>query len=158
MGTLEHMHLYCEAPLLVDAYNFCYSNIETALTNLYNFAAEQEYDVPHLFATQQTKLQENLERAAVKIELAKRPICDKSTVINSTRNENIAILSRHEVEFLTLLKKLPADKLTEYDASPLVHRAGLIHSIPEDNFAIKMAMIMDINFLGLFRKCLLEVL
>jgi len=158
MGTMEHMHLYGEAPILVSARKFCYTNIEAALENLYSFAAEQEYDAPYSFATRQTKLQENMERAAQQIELAERPICENSNVVNSKRTSNIAILSRHEVEVLTILKKLPADKLEEYDATPLAHRAGLIHSIPEDIFSIDTATIIDVSFLGLFPKRLLEVI
>jgi hypothetical protein len=136
MGTLEHMHLYCEAPILVEARKVCHSNIETALTNLYNFAATQEYGVQHHSDARQTKLQESLERTAAQTELAERPICDKSTITRSKRTHNIAILSRHEVEMLTLLQKLPAEKLIDYDASPLAHRTGLIHSIPEDNLSL----------------------
>jgi hypothetical protein len=62
------------------------------------------------------------------------------------------------VEILTLIKKLPADKLTEYDECPLAHRAGLIHSISEETLSIDTATIIDVNFLGLFPKSLLHVL
>ena len=158
MGTLEHMHLYCEAPQLIDARNHCYSDIETALTKLYNFAAEIEYEILFSSATRQTKLQEDLEYAALQTELAERPICDKSTTINHRRPNNIAILSRHEVQVLTLMDKLPPEMLQEYDAFPLAHRAGLIHSIAEEDLSIENATIIDVTFLGLFPKSLLEVL
>ena len=60
-------------------------------------------------ATRQTKLQEDFEGTAIQTELEERPICEKSTVVHKKRTHNIAILSRHQVEVLTLLKKLPAD-------------------------------------------------
>ena len=56
------------------------------------------------------------------------------------------------------MDKLPPEKLQEYDAFPLAHRAGLIHSIAEEDLSIETATIIDVTFLGLFPKSLLEVL
>mmetsp|Transcript_28434 Transcript_28434/g.40755 ORF Transcript_28434/g.40755 Transcript_28434/m.40755 type:complete len:199 (+) Transcript_28434:2443-3039(+) len=158
MGTLEHLHLYCEAPDLVDARKFRYANIEQSLTNIYNFAAYQEYDTSLQDTTRQTKLQEDFERTVLQTELLERPICRNSTVVNEKRTQHQAILPRHQIEIFTLLQKLPASKLQEYDDSPLAHRAGLIHSISEDSFSLDTATIIDVNFLGLFPKSLLDVL
>lgn len=95
---------------------------------------------------------------AIQTELAEHPICYKSTVVSQRRPNNIAILSRHEVEVLTLLKKLPAGKLIDYDNYPLAHRAGIIHSIPKESLSIETATIIEVNFLGLFPKSMLDVL
>jgi hypothetical protein len=77
MGTLEHLHLYCEAPDLVDARKYCHANIETALENIYNYEAYQEYGESFQDATRQTKLQEDFECTAIQTELEERPICEK---------------------------------------------------------------------------------
>mmetsp|Transcript_25116 Transcript_25116/g.35970 ORF Transcript_25116/g.35970 Transcript_25116/m.35970 type:complete len:110 (+) Transcript_25116:1319-1648(+) len=57
-----------------------------------------------------------------------------------------------------MVNNIPAKKLMEYDRFPLAHRAGLIHSIPEEILSIDSATITDVNFLGLFPKSSLAVL
>jgi len=105
MGTMEHMHLYGEAPILVSARKFCYTNIEAALENLYSFAAEQEYDAPYSFATRQTKLQENMERAAQQIELAylksSLQISWKSTTPPHWRTEPVSSTASQKISSLS---------------------------------------------------------
>ncbi len=78
IGNLEHMHLYYMSPHLLDARNHCYECIESALTDLYNFAALQEYIASFQDTKQQTKLQENLEQTAHQTELENHPLCKNS--------------------------------------------------------------------------------
>ena len=50
------------------------------------------------------------------------------------------------------MERFPPRKLTEYDAFPLSSQIGFIHAIPEDDFDVAQATIMDVGFLGLFPK------
>jgi len=50
------------------------------------------------------------------------------------------------------MHKLLVEKVDEYDNFPLMVQLGFIHAIPEDDFDIASATIMDISFLGLFPK------
>ena len=158
VGTLEHMHLYCMSPHLTDARSHCYQKIESALAALYNYASLLEYNKPTQDAMQQTKLQENFEHTAHQTELEERPVCKDSKVVMETRSSNIAILSRHQIQIAILHKRLPTQKLQDYDKYPLAHRAGLIHSMSEETLSMDSATIIDVNFLGLFPKSLLAVL
>jgi hypothetical protein len=123
-----------------------------------DFASYAEYDLSSKHATRQTILQESFERAALQTELEERPICRGTKIVKEARTSNIAILSRHQVQVMTILHQLPAAKIQEYDTFPLAHRAGLIHSIPEEKLSLASATIIDVNFLGLFPKSLLSVL
>jgi hypothetical protein len=43
-GFLEHLHLYCPSPILVEARNFCHQKIGDSLLDLYDFASLMEYN------------------------------------------------------------------------------------------------------------------
>jgi hypothetical protein len=105
VGTLEHMHLYCMSPHLIDARSHCYQKIESALAALYNYVSLLEYNKPTQDAMQQTKLQENFEHTAHQTELEERPVCKDSKVVMETRSSNIAILSHHQIQIAILHKK-----------------------------------------------------
>lgn len=136
----------------------CYEKIESALENIYNFASYVEYDKSIKETSRKTKLQESFECTARLTELEERQICRDSKVILERRTSNIAILCRHQLQTNIMVNNIPAKKLMEYDRFPLAHRAGLIHSIPEEILSIDSATITDVNFLGLFPKSSLSVL
>jgi hypothetical protein len=125
---------------------------------LYNYASIRESNVSTANATRKSSLQEQLEQAALSIELCSRPILCGHKVIEEAWESNIAILSEHSVARLVFLGNLPEEKIQEYRLYPLAHRIGFIHSIPEEIFKVDNATITDMNFLGLFPKSLLEVL
>ena len=97
-------------------------------------------------------LQENLIVAAKEAELQERPTVQSNQIIFETRPENLAIKSRHEIQLLILLKKLPPSKLQEYDNFPLCSQLGFLHAIPEESFNVSMATITDVSFIGFFPK------
>lgn len=68
VGNLEHLHVYCSSPVLEKARKHCHDKLKTAIYELYDFAAIQEYNVPFSEATRKTMLQEKLELAAVETE------------------------------------------------------------------------------------------
>lgn len=131
--------------------------MQAAIVNIYDFASFAEYDVSSQHAKKQTTLQESLERTALKTELEEQPVCQGTKIIKEARTSNVAILPRHQVQIITMLHQLPATKLQEYDNFHLAHRAGLIHSIPKEQLSLDSATIINVNFLGLFRKSLLAV-
>ena len=57
-----------------------------------------------------------------------------------------------------LLNQLPPEKLQDYDKFPLSHHIGFIHSIAEQNYDISSATILDVGFLGLFPRKILQSL
>jgi len=132
--------------------------LETAIYELYDFAAIQEYNVPFSEATRKTMLQEKLELAAVVTEHLPRYIVHQAQLVLDSRDTNIAILRNGDVQHEVLLNCLLPRKLTEIQQYPLVHRLGLIHSIPEKDFSMASATITDVGFLGLFSKALVKVL
>jgi len=85
-------------------------------------------------------------------------VLHQTRLLTEARTTNIAIRSKHEVTEAVLLHLLPAENLQNYNSFPLAHRLGLIHSIPEYNFSMAKATIIDAIFLGLFPKGLIQVL
>jgi hypothetical protein len=87
-----------------------------------------------------------------------RPTVQNSKLILCARNMNKCILSRYSLNTAILLNKMPAEKLHDYDRYPLAHRLGFIPLIVENEFDIASATILDVGFLGLFPKCILQCL
>ncbi len=158
VGTLEHLHLYCLSSILQGVRNHCNQKIEEVLYKIYNVAAQFEYGCSIQNATRNTKLQDKMIEAAKLAELQERPVVRDSQLIYERRQEHIAIKSRHEVHLLTILYKLPKEKLLEYDDYPFMAQLGLIHAIPEDTFDVATATVIDVCFLGLFPKTIFEAL
>jgi hypothetical protein len=92
-GTLEHLHLYCMSAYMVDARAHCNGKIESALHELYDFASQQEFYASFHQSLKQTKLQENMEKAAHQTELVECLVFKDSKVYLEVRPANIAILS-----------------------------------------------------------------
>jgi len=157
-GDLEHLHLYCQSPILVNARLHCYEKIEDALYDLYNFASMYEYNQPIDDAARDTKLKEQMERAALDIERQKRTTVQQSTLIREARATNIAILRKQALTEATMLRWLPVTRIEEYNHFLYACRLGMIHFIPEDQFNIATATITDVGYLGLFPKGILQVL
>jgi len=67
-------------------------------------------------------------------------------------------LARHSLNIAVLLNRICSSKICDYDSSPLAHRLGFIHSLPESDFDVASATITDVGFLGLFPKSLLQIL
>jgi hypothetical protein len=155
---LEHLHVYCTSQLLVGAHSFCHQKIENAIFALYDFASMREYGTPLQDTLRISSLQEHMERIASEIELLERPIVQNSHLILRSRDTNKCILSRHSLNTAILLNKIPAEQLYEYDKYPLAHRVGFIHLINENEFDIAAATIVDVGFLGLFPKAILQCL
>jgi hypothetical protein len=88
--------------------------------------------------------------AAKETELMERPIIKSKHMIYERRTNNIAIKTLHEVQILTLLKRLPDTKLNEFHHFPLSSQLGFIHAIPEEIFNIDTATIIDVGSLGYF--------
>jgi hypothetical protein len=65
---LEHLHVLFVTSTLEKARKHCQDKLETAIYELYDFAAIQEYNVPFSETTRKTMLQEKLELAAVETE------------------------------------------------------------------------------------------
>jgi hypothetical protein len=128
-GNLEHLHLFCTAPVLVDTREHCYEKNEQAIYELYNFAAIHEYNTPFESAPQTTKVQECLESTALQTERQARPVIRQSSVVIESREANKAILSRNAVHLAAALNRLPATKVCEYEKYPLAHRLGFITSL-----------------------------
>jgi hypothetical protein len=99
-----------------------------------------------------------MNAAAKAAELEIRPILQSAHLSYERREHNQAIQSRHDIQFAVLLHKLPMEKLTEFDNFPLMSQLGFLHAIPEDQFDIASATIIDISFLGLFPKKIFQVL
>jgi hypothetical protein len=115
-----------------------------------NYASIREYNFPAKHALRKTTLQERMEQAAVSAELSPRTIANGAKLTTVARNNNIALLSETSVDREILLGNLPPDKIQEYRLYPLVHRLGILHSIPEQMFKCEHATIIDVGFLGLF--------
>jgi hypothetical protein len=155
---LEHLHVLFVTSTLEKARKHCQDKLETAIYELYDFAAIQEYNVPFSEATRKTTLQEKLELAVVETERLPRYIVHQAQLVLDSRDTNIARLRNGDVQRAVMLNRLPPRKLTEIQQYPLAHRLGLIHSIPEKDFSMASATITDVGFLGLFPKALVKVL
>jgi hypothetical protein len=103
-------------------------------------------------------LQEKLEQVATILERTPRPILRDSKLVTESRSINQAILTQHSLKLAILLGKIPAEANEAFDTYPLAHRAGLLHLIPETEFNINFATIIDVSFLGLFPKAILQCL
>jgi hypothetical protein len=158
IGTLEHLPPYCNSPILQKTRDFCYKKIEDALFDIYDFASKREYDTPLEDNVRTSSLQERLEQAATILERTPRPILRDSTLVTESRSINQAILTQHSLKLAILLGKIPAEANEAFDKHPLAHRAGLLHLIPETEFNINFATIIDVSFLGLFPKAILQCL
>ncbi len=88
-----------------------------------------------------SRLQEELEKAALVLERHERPIVQNSQVRMDSRNNNVAILARHSLKIAIILDRIPAMRIRDYDSFPLAHRLGFIHSLPEGDFAVASATI-----------------
>jgi hypothetical protein len=150
--------MFCSSEILVQARNQCRQKIETALKNLHNFASKREYDCSLQESNRHSTLQENLILAAKEAELLTRLVIRDGKLINDKRDNHIAILSWYQVLLLVLQHRLPPSTLTDYDSFPLMAQLGFIHAISEENFGIATATIIDVGFLGLFPKTILQVL
>lgn len=137
-GDLEHLHLYCKAAILQNARVHCRGKIEIALQDLYAFVTRLEFGNLSVQPPRRSTLQEKLECAAKEIEKQERLVLHQTRLLTEAR--------------------LPAENLQNYNSFPLAHRLGLIHSIPEYNFSMAKATIIDAIFLGLFPKGLIQVL
>jgi len=157
-GNIEHLHLYCPSPILKNTRTHCYQKLEEALYNLYNYASIREYNISVKHAPRKSTLQERMEQAAVSAEFSPRTIVSGVKLTTEARNNNIAILSETSVDREIFLGNLPQDKIQEYRLYPLVHRLGILHSIPEQRFKCEHATIIDVGFLGLFPKAVLLVM
>ena len=94
---------------------------------------------------------------AKEMELVERPVIRSSHMFYEKRNSNSVIKSSQNVQALVLLKKLPQLKL-EYNAFPLSIHLGFICAIPEEDFDISTATVLDVGFLGIFPKLLFQTL
>ena len=151
-GNLEHVHVYCQCKPLVNIRLFCNQKIEETLYKLYDYASLREYNCPFRDSTRMTTLQENLINAAKKAELAERKIIKDSKVISESRQKNIAIKSRIDIQQDVLLHRLPPKKINEYDTFPLTSELGFLHAIPENELNMATATVIDVVFLGFFPK------
>ncbi len=158
VGNLEHLHLYCTSQLLHDTRTHCNEKIESAIHEMYHYASLREYGVSLQDANRKTSLQEKAENAAKALEKENRLIVKQRQLITDSRQSNIAILSRRAISQAILLNQLPAEKLQEYDRYPLAFQLGCIHSLPEDKLDIAAATIIDVGYLGLLPKSILQVL
>jgi len=136
----------------------CLQKIETAIFNIYNYASIREYDISVLNAPRKSTLQDDMEKAALNTELQERPIISRNKVIHEARENNYAILSINSIRRAVFTGRLPATKIQEYETYPFAHKLGLIQSIPEDEFSVETATIIDMGFLGLFPKTILDIL
>ena len=99
-----------------------------------------------------TTLRENMVAAAKETELMERPIIKSKHMIYERRTNNIAIKTLHEVQILTLLKRLPDTKLNGFHHFPLSSQLEFIYAIPEEIFNIDTATIIDVGSLGYYPK------
>jgi hypothetical protein len=76
----------------------------------------------------------------------------------ASRETNIAILHQQALTKAVLLNRLPDNKLQDYHRFPLVSRLGILHCIPEESFDMANATIIDVGFMALFPKALLQTL
>jgi len=92
------------------------------------------------------------------VSLSLASVLVQSKLMKQTRTHNMCIKSRHSLNMAILLNQLPPEKLQDYDKFPLSHRIGFIHSIAEQNYDISSATILDVGFLGLFPRKILQSL
>jgi hypothetical protein len=158
IGNLEHLHLYCTAPILVDTRTHCHQKIEESIYAIYNYASLHEYKLSFSDCHRKTNLQENLENTAVKVEKKQRYVVKNSQLILETRTNNKAIIRENSITIAVHLSRLPVEKIQDYNNYPLSYKLGFIHSIPEEDFDMVTATITDVGFMGLFPKQLLQIL
>jgi hypothetical protein len=157
-SNLEHLHLYCNTQTLIKARFYCHQKIENAICELHKYASVREYGTSFHENSRTSRLQEELEKTALVLERHERPIVQNSQVLMDSRDSNAAILARHSLNIAVLLNRICSSKICDYDSSPLAHRLGFIHSLPESDFDVASATITDVGFLGLFPKSLLQIL
>ena len=157
-GNLEHVHVYCPCKPLKDIRLFCNQKIEEALIKLYDYASMREYNCSFRDSPRMTTLQEKLINTAKRAELEERKIIRNSKVIYESRQKNIAIQSRSDIQRNVILHRLPPKKIIEYDTFPLTSQLGFIHAIPENELDMATATIIDVVFLGLFPKPIYQAL
>jgi hypothetical protein len=138
--------------------SFVYQKIENALQQLYDFASQREFDKSCDETNRISSLQESLETTALELEKTERPILHQNQIRIESRLANKCIIGPHAVTLAALLHRITPEKLTEYQKYPLAHRIGFIHMIPESEFNINNVTILDVNFLGLFPKAILQQL
>jgi len=158
IGNLEHLQLYCTAPILLGTRTHCHQKIEVAIYALYNYASFREYKVLLGDCHHKTTPQENLENTAVEVEKTQRYVVNNSQLILEARTNNKAILQENSITIAVLLNRLPAEKPQDYNNYPLSYKLGFIHSIPEEDFDMVTATITDVGFMGMFPKQLLHIL
>jgi hypothetical protein len=109
-------------------------------------------------ATRTSSLQESLEDTVKKLELEERPILRQSKLLLESRATNRCILSQNAANLAAVMNRISPHQLEEFNTYPLAHQLGFLHIIPERDFDINSATILDVNFLGLFPKCILQKL
>ena len=157
-GNLEHLHLYCPSPILCKARAHCHQKLEDALYDLYDYASMREYGVSIEDAQQKSVLQERMENAAKSTELAERYIVRNKKLYLESRPQNVAILSEEAVGRAILLNRLPNERILDYQNYPLTCRLGFIQFLPEEDFKIDSATIIDVGFTGIFPKAIIHEL
>jgi hypothetical protein len=143
-GDLEHLHLYCKSPILINAQAHCHEKIE--------------YNMSSSATNRRTKLQQKLEQRAMEIEKQERCIVQHAHLRWEARASNIAIIGKQALTKAVLMQQVPAKKIQDYERFPLAYGIGMIHSIPEDHFQLATATIIDVGYLGLLPKGLIQVL
>jgi hypothetical protein len=138
--------------------SFVHQKIENALQQLYDFASQREFDKSSDETNRISSLQESLETTALELEKTERPILHQTQIRIESRLANKCIIVPHAATLAALLHRITPEKLTEYQKYPLAHRIGSIHMIPESEFNINNVTILDVNFLGLFPKAILQQL
>jgi hypothetical protein len=156
-GDLDHLHLYCKSPILINARAHCHKKIEMALYNLYDTASMVEYNMSSSAANRRTKLQQKLEQRAMEIEKQERRIVQHAHLCWEARASNIAIIGKQALTEAVLMQQVPAEKIHDYERFPLAYGIGMIHSIPKDHFQLATATIIDVGYLGLLPKGLIQV-
>jgi hypothetical protein len=125
---------------------------------IYDFAAQREFNLTLAETTRNTTLQENLISAAKDAELQDRPIVKSAHMIMEKKLHNMAIRSRHEIQWLINIQKVYHSKLEDYDKYPYTTQLGFIQAIPEEDFDIATSTIIELTFFGLFPKHIFQVL
>ena len=128
-------------------------NIETALERMYK-VADMKVKASEQTKTIESELQKSMEETVEKLELQLQDVCLplQGIVGKKQRQENIAVISLHEIQSSVLHGKLKESKIAEYKNCEKAHGCSLIHSIPEDNFSLKAGMVIDVNYMGLIPK------
>ena len=99
-----------------------------------------------------------MEDTTAAVERQERIVVQNSQIMLASRETNIAILHQQALTEAVLLNRLPDNKLQDYHRFPLASRLGILHCIPEESFDMANATIIDVGFMGLFPKALLQTL